>query len=164
MLVGVISDTHDNLPAIRAALDVFARRGAGAVLHAGDFVSPFALKMFLNLDAPFFGVLGNNDGEREGLRALCPALKEGPYRFELGDRIAVMAHKESDLDGDVVRGADLCIFGHSHRPDIRAGRPLAVNPGECGGWLSGRRTVALVDLAAMEGEIVDIGLQETVQP
>lgn len=51
---------------------------------------------------------------------------------------------------------DLIIYGHTHKVDIREGQPLVINPGECGGWLTGRRTVAIVDLETMKVEIYDL--------
>jgi len=47
---------------------------------------------------------------------------------------------------------DLIVYGRTHQVDIRQGRPLVVNPGECGGWLTGRSTVATVDLETMKPE------------
>ena len=49
------------------------------------------------------------------------------------------------------------VYGHTHKPDIRkVGGTLVVNPGEAGGWLYGRSTVAVVDLESMEVELIDI--------
>ena len=46
MLVGLMGDTHDRLPAIRELLKEMTQRGVGMVLHAGDYCSPFALQPF----------------------------------------------------------------------------------------------------------------------
>jgi len=35
--------------------------------------------------------------------------------------------EESDI-----RESDVLVVGHTHDAEIRAGRPLVVNPGECG--------------------------------
>ncbi len=51
---------------------------------------------------------------------------------------------------------DLIVYGHTHQVDIRQGRPLVVNPGECGGWLTGRTTIATVDLETMKPEVHDL--------
>jgi putative phosphoesterase len=37
-MIGIISDTHDNLPAIKRAVDLFNEKNVDLVLHAGDFV------------------------------------------------------------------------------------------------------------------------------
>jgi uncharacterized protein len=42
-LIGLISDSHDNLNAIRKAVEFFNRKEVKAVLHAGDLVSPFTI-------------------------------------------------------------------------------------------------------------------------
>jgi len=164
MLVGVIADTHDNLPLVARAMELFRRRGVGAVLHAGDFVAPFALKALLEPGIPLYGVFGNNDGERAGLGSLCPTLHEAPYRVELGGRTIVLAHSPQQLDARSTEGADLVIHGHTHRVRLEAGRPLLLNPGEAGGWLTGRPTVAVVDLEAMKAEIVELRREEAPRP
>ena len=46
----------------------------------------------------------------------------------------------------------LIIYGHTHRPEImNVGGALVVNPGECGGWVYGKSTVALCDLESQTG-------------
>ena len=81
MKVGVISDTHDRLPTFRQALAMFQRLNVGAILHAGDYVAPFAAKLLADPelvgDTPVFGVYGNNDGERAGLKKVLPQLVDG---------------------------------------------------------------------------------------
>ena len=58
MLVGLMSDSHDRVPAIRALLERMIERGAGMVLYGGDYCSPFSLLPFLELSVPFAGVFG----------------------------------------------------------------------------------------------------------
>jgi putative phosphoesterase len=52
--------------------------------------------------------------------------------------------------------ADVIIYGHTHDVDIREGETVIINPGEAGGWLRGRSTVALLDLATMDVAIEEI--------
>lgn len=164
MLVGVISDTHDNLPKVARACELFRERGVEAVLHAGDFVAPFALKVLVNSALPVTAVFGNNDGERDGLAGVCDDLHEPPHRFELGGRVVVLSHEPDRLTDEVVAGADVLIHGHNHVAETaRRDGCLLVNPGEAGGWLSGHCTVAVVDLARLDAEIIDLGRQETVK-
>lgn len=63
-----MSDSHDNLDAIRKAVKIFNEQNLDIVIHAGDLISPFTSYEFENLDAEFVAVYGNNDGEREGLK------------------------------------------------------------------------------------------------
>ena len=69
MLVGLMGDTHDRLPAIREILKEMTQRGVGMVLHAGDYCSPFALQPFQDAGVALAGVFGHNDGDPEGLKA-----------------------------------------------------------------------------------------------
>jgi predicted phosphodiesterase len=46
------------------------------------------------------------------------------------------------------------VYGHTHKPDVRKNNGvLVVNPGETGGWLTGKSTVALLDPVSLEAEI-----------
>ena len=52
---------------------------------------------------------------------------------------------------------DLVVFGHSHEvAERRVGETLLLNPGEVCGWLTGRATVAVVDLEGMTVEVIDL--------
>lgn len=163
MLLGIVADTHDNLPMTERAAKLLAGRGTEIILHAGDFVAPFALKALIKPGVPVIGVFGNNDGERNGLLGVCSDLHRPPHRLELGGRTVVLAHDPAALEEEVRRGADLVVHGHTHEVGVSDGPPLAVNPGEAGGWLTGRCTVGLVDLDRMQAEIIELGSQETVE-
>ena len=41
MIIGLISDTHDNLPYIIKAITRLKEEHAKLVLHAGDYIAPF---------------------------------------------------------------------------------------------------------------------------
>ena len=76
---------------------------------------------------------------------------------ELGGRsIAVMHYPELAEPIAASGRFDLVIYGHTHEIDVRPGESTLLNPGETGGWLTGRSTVALVELEGMEIEIVDL--------
>ncbi len=48
---------------------------------------------------------------------------------------------------------------HDHLPRIAMQDGiLHINPGECCGWRYGRRTVALLNLAAMQADFIDVPL------
>ena len=163
MKIGVISDTHDNVPKIEAAVGYFNRAGVDAVLHCGDFVAPFALLPFKELLPKLYLVYGNNDGEKKGLRALAAAngwtLGNMPMEVELGGKKIAMLHEPDRLE-DMRRAGrhDLIVYGHTHKPRAsHDGGRLALNPGEGGGWLSGKATLAVVDLETMAVTFHEIG-------
>ncbi len=155
MKIGVISDSHDNMPMIRKAVGFFnGREDITLVVHAGDFVAPFALEALLELRVPMLAVFGNNDGERAGLARLMPGLAGTSLTSEIGERRICVVHSIDDVPGD--DGIDVIIYGHDHRSNIEPGPPLKVNPGECCGYLTGRPTVAVIDLAEMTAEIIEL--------
>jgi putative phosphoesterase len=64
MLIGIIADTHDNLVPTRKAIKLFNDRKVKYVIHAGDYTSPFTLKLFKELKCKYVGIFGNNDGDK----------------------------------------------------------------------------------------------------
>ena len=163
-MVGVLSDTHDNLPMIERAAAVLCARGVQVLLHAGDYVAPFALKLLMRRGIPLIGVFGNNDGERNGLSKINGEVLEGPYRLALEGRTVLIAHEPEVLADAVRPGDELAICGRTHQPAICFGPPLAVSPGEAGGWLTGRATGVIVDLENLTAEVVEFGKQEGPTP
>jgi hypothetical protein len=160
MKVGILADSHDHLAKIARAVSLFNEEKVGLVLHAGDFISPITARQFEKLSAPLVGVFGNNDGERvyllERFREI-GALHAGPHELEIGGRRAVLLHEPRCLDALVASGCyDLIVYGHTHAVDLREGKTLVLNPGECGGWLSGRATVAILDTDEMRARLVDL--------
>lgn len=160
MLIGIISDTHDHLANLRRALELLKARGAELVLHAGDFVSPFVAEPFRETGLRVIAVFGNNDGDRLFLRQRFSEVGElhfGPHELELGGRKILLMHEPRALEALVASGRyDLVVYGHTHRPEVRPGQTLVVNPGELGGWLTGRGTLALVDLKRLQAEILEL--------
>ncbi|PKL61851.1 MAG: metallophosphoesterase, partial [Methanomicrobiales archaeon HGW-Methanomicrobiales-2] len=69
MRIGILSDTHDNLQMVDAAVRQLNREQVDLTLHAGDYVSPFVIPRLANLQSPMIGVLGNNDGDHRLLSA-----------------------------------------------------------------------------------------------
>jgi len=159
-MVGIISDSHDNLPAIRKAVDAFNDAGCSLIVHAGDYIAPFTAREFGKLHGDFIGVFGNNDGEKKGLTAQFSRfgkLYEPPHEFTYrGIAFAVMHDPEALGDFMKRRDVDVVVYGHTHEIDIRPGKPLVINPGECGLWLTGRSTVVFLDLEGMKTDIVDL--------
>jgi len=150
--IGVFGDTHDHLIAIDRALTLFEDQGVEAIIHTGDFCSPFALKLIVErARVPFRGVYGNNDGERRGLARLCPDLCDGPRHVELGGRKLCLIHDAAKLAHEDEMAADIVISGHTHGPPVcrvNEGR-LYLNPGECCGWLAGTGRASILDTEAM---------------
>lgn len=158
---GIISDTHDNLPSLRKAINTFREQNVEIIFHAGDFISPFTARLFEGFAGRLIGVFGNNDGEIIGLKKAYETIGEIHQEFFLGEvqgRKIFLTHK-GDLipcmakSGDV----DILIYGHTHRQEIKkSGNSLIINPGECGGWLSQESTIALLDPESLEARIITL--------
>ena len=160
MKIGVMSDSHDNLPLIRRALERFEAEGVECLIHAGDFVAPFAVKEILKFKGAAHGCFGNNDGEKAGIRKLWPAVADPLCELRLGGRRILLMHDEATLARapELLRRAEVVIVGHTHKAEIRAeaGGPLRINPGECGGWLTGKGTVAILDTETLSARILEL--------
>jgi len=155
--IGIVSDSHDNLPAIRSAVKLFREKQAELVIHAGDFVAPFAVKELLALGVPLIAVFGNCDGEHKMIAGLLPDIVAGARKETLGGRAFVVIHSLDWLEPAGRAEAEVIVCGHTHKPSVSDGTaPLIVNPGECSGWLTGRPTVAWLDTDAMKAEILDL--------
>jgi len=169
MLLAVLSDTHDLLPAIDRAVSEILRRNVSIVLHAGDIISPFSLKRFKNLSSKMYIVYGNNDGEKVLLSRLAEELniilrssplvirKEG-YKIVLMHGLEGKEETEEYAFSIAKSGQyDLIVYGHTHEAKFaREGDTLIVNPGEVCGYLTGKKTLAFINLAERTGEIVEL--------
>ena len=160
MLIGVMADSHDNVPKLEAAVSLFNQRQVQHVLHAGDFVAPFAIDPLRGLDCPVLSVFGNNDGERLGLAARIREIGEVHAYLAtatLDDRRIAVVHYPELAEPLAESGAyDLVVYGHTHRVDQRQDHGLLLNPGETGGWLTGCSTVAVVDLTTFQVRIHEL--------
>lgn len=162
MKIGVMADSHDNVPLVEQAVALFAERKVALVVHAGDFVAPFAVAPLKRLGCRVLAVRGNNDGEQVGLAKAFTELGElHPYLATTGlggRRIAAVHYPDLALPLARSGDFDLVVYGHTHEVDVRReGDTMLLNPGETGAWLTGRATVAIVDLEPLEAEIVELG-------
>lgn len=161
MKIGVMSDSHENMEMIARAIELFNQEGVDLVIHAGDIISPITTKEFKQLKGKLIAIFGNNDGERELLRErfsqLGYEIHKPPYEFILEERKILVLHEPYLLES-LVRSEsyDLIIYGHTHRIEVREGKTLVLNPGECGGWLSGKASIALVETTDLSCQIINL--------
>lgn len=158
MLIGIMSDTHDNLVPTRKAIELFNNREVEFVIHAGDYTSPFTLKLFRDLNCKFAGIFGNNDGDKLLLQERAEGnIHNQPYIFTLNGRKIVVMHEHHVAEALADSGHfDLVVYGHTHKADVRKiKKTLLVNPGEVSTWLYGKSTVAIVDLNKLDAEIIE---------
>jgi len=136
MNVGVVSDTHDNLDVVAAAVDCFEGR-VDAVVHCGDIVAPFSATPF-DADFEFYAVRGNNDGEwmlRNTVQSFGAYLGE-MGELSLGGASVAVYHGTSRPIVDALVGCgeyDYVLHGHTHqRVHEDHEGTVSINPGGIG--------------------------------
>ncbi|MGM0591469.1 MAG: metallophosphoesterase [Halobacteriota archaeon] len=144
MLV-VVSDSHSTEGHRLRGRTLEAVREAELVAHAGDFMTESVLDAFVAESASFVGVYGNTDDD--AVRERLP----GARTFEYGGvRFALTHTRHGGTTGLTLfgreRGADVVVFGHTHRPLFDATGPVALlNPGSYNRPRGGRPSHAELD-------------------
>ncbi|WP_410507700.1 metallophosphoesterase [Methanosarcina hadiensis] len=165
-MIGIISGSHDNLTAIRKAVEFFNKKQVKAVLHAGDIISPFTVKAFKELTPKLYFVFGNNDGDRVTLTKRFEEIGAvscgdfGDLTID-GLHIALLHGTDETLVKALAKSGDfdVVIRGHTHELGVHIleGTPI-INPGECAGVLSGKSTVVTLEIANLNVEIAELEL------
>jgi putative phosphoesterase len=154
-MIGLMSDSHDNLIAINKAISLFNQVDCSLVIHAGDIIAPFAARELRKLKCPVKAVFGNCDGEKEGLIKVFKDLgeiKPAPFVLTHDNRRLVVSHFPLE---DPPEEAEVMVFGHTHRAQVsQEGNCLVINPGESGGWVRGVSTVVLLDAEQLTADII----------
>jgi uncharacterized protein len=124
MLVGVITDTHDDLDKVDEGVRIFEERGVDRVLHLGDWTSPFTIFRMEGL--PLHGVLGNNDGDiphlTEVMDKLGGTFHGNVYAFTEDEMAICAIHGEHPpiVEALACSGLyDIILRGHTHRVEDR---------------------------------------------
>lgn len=152
MRVGLLTDSHDRIPAIAEFVRLFQASGVSMLLHAGDYCAPFALRPIEEASMSLAGVFGRNDGDTQGLLAKATAgfgaeLFEGPHSFELGGQRILVVHDIGDVQPRSIEGHSIVVHGFTHEQAMKTrGDTLIVNAGECCGWLYGTPKAAILNL------------------
>jgi len=157
MLVGVVSDTHNNIKNIENIIYIFNKENVNLVIHTGDISKAETLILFSNLNCSMVGVFGNNDRIEEGLKEVCYEynfnFQEPPLSLTLEGRKIAVFHEPELIDGYIKEHADvqLIIHGHTHRHrEEILSNIIIFNPGESAGSLEGRNALGLIDLNSLK--------------
>ena len=137
-----------------------------AVLHAGDIISPFTVRAFKELEPKLYFVFGNNDGDKVTLTKWFEEIGAiscgnfGDLTID-GLHIALLHGTDEALVKALAKSGefDVVVRGHTHDPGVKIieGVPV-INPGESSGVLSGKSTVAILDIANLNVEITELKL------
>jgi putative phosphoesterase len=134
MLLGIISDTHDQEKRTAAALRLLHDAGAQSLIHCGDITQPNILALFSG--TPTYYVQGNNDDDDDLRRAWklmdhLHYLQLGAVIELAGKRLGVThGHLRSQVHELFSQAPDYLLTGHSHIAlDERHGQIRRINPG-----------------------------------
>jgi len=154
-LVAILSDSHDNLPNLRAALARIRASGAVALIHCGDLSAPFVVnELAQGFAGPIHIVFGNNDADGRLIQVQASkhphVTLHGIYAEVVidGRTLAVIHYPEPARRIAASGELDVVCYGHNHRKQIeRVGACWLVNPGELLGLVDAP-TFALYDTVA----------------
>lgn len=157
MLVGVVSDTHNNLKNIDQIISLFNDKEIQLVIHTGDITNAKSLDKFSKLNANLIGVYGNNDKNEAGLENIATKnnfqFQEPPKLITLFNRNIAIFHEPDSIDDFLIvnRDIDIVLHGHTHRYRNEIEKDvLFFNPGESAGMQTGMNSIGLVNLKKLE--------------
>ena len=169
MKIAIISDTHDNSPAIVWIIEYLNQQNIMIALHAGDMINPGILRRFANhYQGHLHFVFGNNDGEGAFAERLSNESKNltchlSDMNMKIGKKKIFMNHYSKISELVAKSGEfDLAIGGHDHQYRvIQYGKCLFINPGNTitkDKWLSKAEekesSIVILDLDSLEHERV----------
>lgn len=151
MKIGVISDTHDRVETVRAALAELRSHNIELLLHCGDIESPPTLELFRDIPTHF--VLGNCDWLPDqlaaGISEIGGTLHDRFGHLELdGIQIAWTHSHDRRLFHDLEHCGkyDFLFYGHTHVAEQhQTGKTHVVNPGAL--HRAREKTCVVLDLA-----------------
>lgn len=164
MLVGVLSDVHDNLDNLRKALEIFKERETEALIFCGDFCSPIPARVIAGeFKGEVHCVFGNGDGDRFLMLNVAntqyPNLKlHGEYAELVFEGVKVAVTHYPFYARALARTGDYhAVFsGHTHEASQeRIKDCLWLNPGDVMGWKR-KGSCAIYNTVTNSGEIVTI--------
>lgn len=142
--IAILSDSHDNISALKQALEGARAGGAVALLHCGDLCAPFMLNLIgEGFAGPVHVIFGNNDGDGRLLQTIASkhphVTLHGIYaELTIAERrIAMIHYPEPALRIAQSGEFDLVCYGHNHDKYAgQIGKTWLVNSGELLGMKS----------------------------
>jgi putative phosphoesterase len=161
MRIGIFADAHDHIDNVRRAVNDFNRRGCELVVFAGDFVSPLVVPPLRRLRCPLLACFGDNDGNKIGIAGgmrIVGTLGEPPFGFQTPDGVRILvAHSLDQLRG-CDENSHVIISAHTHRAAVTrsASGRLFINPGETGGWVFRKPSIAVLETPSLTVELIPL--------
>lgn len=164
MKIAILSDSHDNIPSLRAAVDYCNEIGVSLLIHCGDLISPFMLEEVARFSGAAHLVYGNNVGDQHLISQACgtrfPSISHHGTlgAVEAGGLRIAFTHYPEMARGLLAKGDfDVVCCGHNHCYQVESSDgSLLINPGELMG-MDGQPTFAVLDCSTRLVEKVGIG-------
>lgn len=164
MRIAILSDTHDHIPNLRAAVVYCNSYGVVMMIHCGDLISPFMLDELAAFGGAVHLIYGNNPGDQHLISQWCgtkfPTITHHGVLgvVEAGGVRVAFVHYPEIARGLAHQGAfEMVCCGHNHRYKVeKIGKTLLVNPGEMLGK-DGQPCFCVIDCPSLHTERVDIG-------
>jgi len=155
--IGIIADTHDNVPNIKAAVEAFKEMKVDFVVHLGDIIAPQTTRFFKGLKIKF--VKGNCDGaDMELLKSKIAEIGGEFYfdkmYFEFWSKKFICIHKP---DEEIIKSGeyDYVLYGHTHKKrNEKIGKTRVINPGAH--YYGAENTIAILDIEDDEVEFIEV--------
>ena len=161
MLIGLMSDTHNDIEATKKAIAIFQSRGIKTIIHAGDITSPRMLHYLKEFEC--YIVLGNGDlidSEEIDVTANELGMKSVDLKaeFELAGKKFLVFHghnvpmyREAVASGKY----NYIIKGHTHHfENYISNECRIINPGAVYGH--DESSIAILDIEAGKVEKIDL--------
>jgi len=169
MIICILSDSHDHIPLLDAAVAEAKEKGAKAVLHCGDVVAPSTLKCLNKHHLPVHVIHGNNSGDLYSLGQMATRPDNVLHYHgmdagvELAGKRIFLVHYPHYARAMAATGEwDMVCCGHTHKarvdflPNIQGSKTPLVNPGTVGGVGSDPSTYIMADLETMAFEVFEL--------
>lgn len=172
-MIGVISDSHDNLPLLKKTIQELLEHRVELIIHLGDIISPFVVRQLAEIvkNTPVVAVRGNNDGDIQQLKTLFDKygwlFYSEPTIIEVENRKFLLMHGYNGIEftESIARAllrslsVDGVFYGHTHRYVLEEeNNRILLNPGEVCGYLTGKSTYAILDTGSLKTQIHFLGV------
>lgn len=134
----ILSDSHDQVANLRAAIDYCNSARIDVIAHCGDLISPFMLKQLARFAGQVHLIYGNNIGDQRLIADRCgrdfPNIKHhgilGKFMVDTY-KVAIVHYPDQAHNLASEDIYDIVCCGHSHVPMSRKyKRSLLINPGQ----------------------------------
>jgi len=164
MRIGILSDTHNHVGNLLAALRIFREEGVRHLIHCGDMANVFTAQQISGFDVIY--VNGNSDESAEAINHAVWTLNPmnetpgGQFSGKLGGVgvAATHGHMPQRLEKLIKDKSNAYVFhGHTHRRrDELVGKTRVINPGALGGAHYEPRTVCVLDLETGDNQFIAV--------